>query len=108
MEAYGGVVNEQLAIINAVSATPEHVLAAIAADARTAAIHEDESANVAGISTDRRSSRIEATFPEAMGVDSKVWDERVTGKRIGVAVVDTGIARESWNVPRGGPLRCPG
>lgn len=104
VEAYGGEVHEMLAIINAVSASvPEYALDALATDARTVAIHEDDNANVAGISSDRsepeRTSHIEATFPEAMGVDD-VWEERVNGRRIGVAVVDTGIARESWNVRR--------
>ena len=49
VEAYGGELNEQLAIINAVSATiPQQMMDAVAADPRTVAIHQDEEANVAG------------------------------------------------------------
>lgn len=100
IDAYGGELNEQLAIINAVSATlPGHVLEAVAADARTVALHQDEEASVAGINAARRGNRLDATFPEVMGVDD-VWQERVWGKRIGVAVVDTGIALDTWNVRR--------
>ena len=49
VEAYGGELNEQLAIINSVSATfSQHMLDAVAADSRTVAIHQDEEASVAG------------------------------------------------------------
>ncbi|MCA9956901.1 MAG: S8 family serine peptidase, partial [Anaerolineales bacterium] len=100
VEAYGGTLNEQLDIINAVSATfPQYVLTAVAADSRTVAVHQDDEASVAGVTTTRRTPQLDATFTEVMGVD-EVWDENVWGKRIGVAIVDTGIALDTWNVRR--------
>ena len=100
VDAYGGQLHEQLAIINSVSASfPQHLLAAVAADSRIVALHEDEAANVAGVASARRIKQLDATFPEVMGVD-QVWDEHITGRRIGVAIVDTGIARDTWNARR--------
>ncbi|MEJ2748135.1 MAG: S8 family peptidase, partial [Anaerolineae bacterium] len=93
VEDYGGQVNEQFAIIDAVSAdVPVTAVDALSADSRTVSIFEDYTAEMAG----RRSRNPVVNFPQVMGVD-QAWEERVMGKHVTVAVVDTGIAPMSWN-----------
>ncbi|MBE2224935.1 MAG: S8 family serine peptidase, partial [Anaerolineae bacterium] len=93
VEAYGGQVTQELAIINAVSANfPEGRLAAVQQDARVISVQADKSVEAAGIQSSSRSRRPQADFPEVMGVD-EAWDARVNGKGVGVALVDSGINR---------------
>ena len=92
---YGGRLNEQLAIINAVSAdVTARSMEAIAADSRTVAVHNDNMVEIAGHRTIRKS--LSADFPQVMGAD-EAWDENIKGDEIGIAIVDTGIANFSWN-----------
>ena len=85
VEDYGGQVNEELAIIDAVSASlPESALTALAADNRTVAVYDNNMAEIAG----KRSRNPVVHFPQVMGAD-EAWEEGVKGRRITVAVVDT-------------------
>ncbi|MCA9978267.1 MAG: S8 family peptidase, partial [Anaerolineales bacterium] len=96
VEDYGGQVNEQFTIIDAVSANvPVTAVEALSADSRVVSVFEDYTAEIAG----SRSRNPVVNFPQVMGVD-QAWEEHVNGKKITVAVVDTGIAPMSWNSGR--------
>ncbi|NJN54114.1 MAG: S8 family serine peptidase [Anaerolineae bacterium] len=87
---YGGQVQEELPIINAVSAAiPANRIAALSADGQVLAVFTDGQVEAAGFAPDMAA-------PEVMGVPA-VWNAGYEGDGIGVAVVDSGIGRMVWN-----------
>ena len=93
--AYGGQVQESLPIIHAVAAdVPAGRLAALRADPRLIALHDDRVATAASFG----GNAPEVNFPQVVGAD-QAWQAGVTGQGITVAVVDTGISqRYLWSL----------
>lgn len=92
--ARGGTVEHRLTLINALSASlPPSLLPALAAQPSVTMVTLDAPVVSTGYAID--STRLATTFQRTIGA-SQLWNSGVTGKGIGVAVIDTGVSDDTY------------
>jgi len=93
VESYGGIITTRLEIINGVAANlPSNAISPLLANSAITSITANSSVNLAKKSGDVPTP--ETDYPDVVGADI-VWEQGTIGTGISVAILDTGLSKES-------------